>query len=239
MAGSQVITLRLAYVGWNYHGVVKQPGLRTVQAELEEALRDQGIEVNLKFASRTDKGVSALENIAFYIGRKPIISWLNSSLPDDIAVWGLSTFESPIRPSEKTYLYVVPFSIEKEELVKGLNEATKLPRLCKEGSAPPPDKYDVVRSDDFTFIYISGKSFCWQMVRRIVGRALSLVTGVRMGVAPPEGLILLRTKANIEWEEVNTKKLMSVKNHLEREMWRWGAGIWLGRLIERVISLEL
>ncbi|OKL49740.1 tRNA pseudouridine(38-40) synthase TruA [Boudabousia liubingyangii] len=62
---TQRIKLRLAYDGTNFRGWATQPGLRTVQGELEAALAlifQQ--EIPLTVAGRTDAGVHAQEQVA-------------------------------------------------------------------------------------------------------------------------------------------------------------------------------
>ncbi len=207
MAGDKIIALRLAYLGWEYHGVTKQPGLRTIQQELEKALLEQGVKAKLRFTSRTDKGVSAIDNVALFRGPKPAISRLNSFLPDDIVVWAVSTMEKPVVPLKKTYLYVIPFKVNIDHLANEIARSFREARLCKEGEAPPPDQYRIERTNSYTKVFISGKSFCWQMIRRIMGFALSHTIGIKMDLAPPEPLVLIKTELPIKWEDFYHKNL--------------------------------
>ncbi len=68
-------------------GWAAQPGLRTVQAELEQALctllhQDA---VPLMVAGRTDAGVHAWRQVASYAGRPAPVAGLNALLPPDVA----------------------------------------------------------------------------------------------------------------------------------------------------------
>lgn len=63
----QKIRLDLAYDGTNFHGWAEQPGLRTVQGELQTALALlMRRSVNLTVAGRTDAGVHARGQVAHF-----------------------------------------------------------------------------------------------------------------------------------------------------------------------------
>ena len=60
-----VIRLDLAYDGTDFHGWAKQPGVRTVEGELQDALeRVLGQPPKLSVAGRTDAGVHAWGQVA-------------------------------------------------------------------------------------------------------------------------------------------------------------------------------
>lgn len=85
------VRLDIEYDGAGFRGWAKQPGLRTVQGELEAALatilRDP---VELTVAGRTDTGVHALGQVAsFDVPAEPphdLMRRLNGIGPDDVAV---------------------------------------------------------------------------------------------------------------------------------------------------------
>jgi tRNA pseudouridine38-40 synthase len=86
-----VVRLTIAYDGGPFAGWAAQPGLRTVQGELEGALeRILGERIGLTVAGRTDAGVHAWGQVAsFELGREPpdgLVRSLNAVLPDEIAV---------------------------------------------------------------------------------------------------------------------------------------------------------
>ena len=67
------IKLTITYDGSAYHGWQIQPGLRTIQGVITEAIQDLlGSEVRLFGASRTDAGVSALGQVGLIQIDSPI-----------------------------------------------------------------------------------------------------------------------------------------------------------------------
>jgi len=86
------IKLTIAYDGSKYHGWQIQPGRRTIQGELIEAISELlGWRVRVCGASRTDAGVSALGQIALIQIDSPIpterlAKVINGRLPPDITV---------------------------------------------------------------------------------------------------------------------------------------------------------
>jgi tRNA pseudouridine38-40 synthase len=86
-----VVRLTIAYDGAPFAGWAAQPGLRTVQGEVEAALeRILGERVALSVAGRTDAGVHAWGQVAsFELERDPpagLTRSLNAVLPPQIAV---------------------------------------------------------------------------------------------------------------------------------------------------------
>jgi tRNA pseudouridine38-40 synthase len=85
------VRLDIEYDGAGFRGWAKQPGLRTVQGELEAALATVlREEIELTVAGRTDTGVHALGQVAsFDTPVKPpedLMRRLNGIGPDDVAV---------------------------------------------------------------------------------------------------------------------------------------------------------
>ena len=230
--------LRVAYLGHEYHGVAKQPGLRTIAGELDRALSEMGVEASgLSFTSRTDSGVSALDNVAFLKSEiRPKLSWLNSLLPRDISVWAAASCDSFPKVIKKTYIYSIPFKVPSQDLESSLIRASTRSDLCREGSAPPPEEITVQSYGPLTIVKISGRRFCWRMIRRLVAASLKDLGYDLRAELPAEGLILVRSDVNFTWEEFYTKKLKTIERELKNEAWWWGAGLILGEEIAKVIS---
>jgi tRNA pseudouridine38-40 synthase len=83
-----VTKLTLEYAGGDFAGWARQPGRRSVEAELERALavvlRREA--VPLTVAGRTDAGVHAWAQVTSYEGPPAPPHKLNALLPDDVAV---------------------------------------------------------------------------------------------------------------------------------------------------------
>ena len=86
--------LLIEYDGTDFAGWARQPGLRTVQGELERALRTlHGEPVALTVAGRTDRGVHAWGQVASHDGPPADLRGLNALTPPDVAV--LAATEAP------------------------------------------------------------------------------------------------------------------------------------------------
>jgi tRNA pseudouridine38-40 synthase len=108
--------LTIAYDGGPFSGWAAQPGLRTVQGELEAALaKVLGEEVKLTVAGRTDAGVHAWGQVAGFATARPVPETLgqalNANLPPEIAVLGAERvpdgFDARRDARSRTYCYWV------------------------------------------------------------------------------------------------------------------------------------
>jgi tRNA pseudouridine38-40 synthase len=110
--------LTLEYDGANFAGWGRQPGLRTVQEELERALRTvlgdrdtDGQPLKLTVAGRTDRGVHAWGQVASYGHEAVDPLRLNGLLDDDLAVLAAEsmpdTFDARRDARGRTYCYRV------------------------------------------------------------------------------------------------------------------------------------
>jgi tRNA pseudouridine38-40 synthase len=76
----------LEYDGSEFAGWARQPGLRTVQGVVEEALETLlRRSVELTVAGRTDRGVHARGQVASHAGEPAPLRNLNALLPDDVS----------------------------------------------------------------------------------------------------------------------------------------------------------
>ena len=110
------VRLDIEYDGAEFRGWAAQPGLRTVQGELEAALATVLREpVQLTVAGRTDSGVHALGQVASFVTeaevREDLARRLNGVGPDDIAVIAAraveDNFDARHSAKSRSYLYRV------------------------------------------------------------------------------------------------------------------------------------
>jgi tRNA pseudouridine38-40 synthase len=104
--------LRLEYDGSDFAGWARQPGLRTVQDELETALAAvRGEAAELTVAGRTDAGVHAKGQVASHAGDPAPADALNGVLPVDVRVLGSQPapegFDARVDARSRTYRYRV------------------------------------------------------------------------------------------------------------------------------------
>jgi tRNA pseudouridine38-40 synthase len=106
-----VSRLLIEYDGTDFSGWAAQPGLRTVQGELERALciALRAERIALTVAGRTDAGVHARGQVASYEGPTARVQTLNALLPYDVAVLGCEAapvgFDARFDATSRAYRY--------------------------------------------------------------------------------------------------------------------------------------
>lgn len=132
----------LSYKGTAYSGWQVQPGKKTVQGVLEEALsillQDQ---IRITGAGRTDAGVHASNFVAHYnteensVSENDLVYKLNSFLPSDIAVSSISRVNDDAHARfdalSRTYRYFInqtkdPFNNSESTYLRGDLDITKM-----------------------------------------------------------------------------------------------------------------
>ena len=111
------LRILIEYDGTDFHGWQRQPGLRTVQACLEEAIQTMtGEAIAIRGAGRTDAGVHAAGQVASFalaanIPEAGLLRGLNSFLPADIAILDVreapADFDARFSARGKIYRYTV------------------------------------------------------------------------------------------------------------------------------------
>ncbi|XVF83049.1 hypothetical protein PTKIN_Ptkin16aG0101200 [Pterospermum kingtungense] len=119
------IAMFFAYCGVGYQGMQKNPGAKTIEGDLEEALfhsgavpeQDRGNSKRYDWArsARTDKGVSAVGQVVsgrFYIDPPGLVERLNQILPPQIRIFGYkrvtASFNAKKFCDRRRYVYLIP-----------------------------------------------------------------------------------------------------------------------------------
>ncbi|HTX60955.1 MAG TPA: tRNA pseudouridine(38-40) synthase TruA, partial [Methanobacterium sp.] len=115
------VALKIAYLGSDYYGFQRQPGLKTVEGEILEALEETGMvedvdKCGFGLAGRTDRGVHALGNvISFLTEEKVQINQINDSLPHSIRILAQAKVSLQFKAryaQQRHYRYLWPYLTE-------------------------------------------------------------------------------------------------------------------------------
>jgi tRNA pseudouridine38-40 synthase len=111
------IKLILSYDGTDFHGWQRQPGLRTVQEVLEDALAQlTGTRPSTNASGRTDAGVHALGQVVHFLtischSNETFVRALNAILPHDVRVLAAEekpqAFHATLDARSKRYRYAI------------------------------------------------------------------------------------------------------------------------------------
>lgn len=116
------IRITLAYDGTEYHGWQVQPGLRTIQGELEAVMANiEGRAVHVAGSGRTDAGVHALAQVAAFSIENPIPEpnlqkAMNRLLPRDIRVLAAGAADPEFHPRYDAVAKTYEYRIERAEV---------------------------------------------------------------------------------------------------------------------------
>jgi tRNA pseudouridine38-40 synthase len=204
-----VTKLTIAYDGGEFAGWARQPERRTVQDELERALRTiLGEAAPTSVAGRTDAGVHAWGQVASYQDEALDPRSLNALLPDDVAVLASEPmsedFDARHSATSRTYCYRILTAASRSPFERG--RALHAPRTLDRGAlhacaaalvglhdftAFTPAETHHVRFErnvisaefrehgDRLDFWIEADSFMRQMNRVLVGTMLEVASGTR------------------------------------------------------------
>lgn len=192
------LALKFGYDGRAFHGFPRQPGQRTVEGDILDALREIGVlasaaspcDIGYGAASRTDAGVSAVGNVIAFnttFRNDALLPALNARL-DDIWFHSLSVVPEGFRPRDaRLRWYRYHLSAEEAGKLPVLRKALRLfegthdfRNFCR------PEGKDATRTiqkirlhscGPFLVIDLLAQSFLWNMVRRLVGASIGVSTG--------------------------------------------------------------
>ncbi|MEA3189902.1 MAG: tRNA pseudouridine38-40 synthase [Thermoplasmata archaeon] len=192
--------LRLAYDGGRFDSYARMPGRDTVEDALLAALHPEGyVEGTFRTGSRTDAGVSALENCCRATFDRPhlqgLVPAVQRNLPDGLWVTAATEVPdtwNPRHARRRRYRY---FAFDRGEALAPMQQAAAafvgrhdmraFARL-EEGRDPQRNvfAFEVAAGPDGWEFAAEGDGFLWNQVRRMVGATLA----VGRGEAPPEAI---------------------------------------------------
>jgi len=246
------IAIKFAYDGRKFHGYARQPNLKTVEGELIKQLIEQNIIEDakkscLRMASRTDKGVSALGNVAaFNTTQKNILKKLTNN--KEIIVYGIKNVQKDFYPRYAKWriysYYLNKNSLDLDEAISiaeiftGEHNFTNFAKI-------EPDKNPVRTIDNITIkeknsffvIDFYAQTFLWHQIRRIISAIKKIEKRkttkqkiidalnspnkkVDFGLAPPEPLILKDVIYDFEFEynKDNQKKIKDLETEIYKSL---------------------
>jgi tRNA pseudouridine38-40 synthase len=236
----------VAYDGTRFAGSQVQPGVRTVHGEVARALHeiDPDAPLGLRWAGRTDAGVSARGNVVAFETTHPAES-LCAALTfrmEDAWCWALAPVDAAFEPRHarlRLYRYFLRSGADAAAVEKalrpfvGTHDFTAFCRL-EEGVNPTRTVREVAarRDGPFVVVDVAGESFLWNQVRRMVeaarreaageiapGRiadALAAGKPADLGTATPEGLLLLDVRYDgLAWTPAPAKVTARMAAHFE------------------------
>ncbi len=231
------VAVKIAYMGNEFNGSQIQPAETNLRTVAGEVLKNLALvdhvppeEVDLRFASRTDAGVSALGNvITFYTEFKDLGLLLRaaSSISHGVYYRSVAEIDDQFNPRiawKRYYRYSLPdYNIDLDLFT----EATKLfeghhdfKRFAKNETGKSTimsiDRIEIKHTEGMITTDFCADYFLWNQIRRImaaviqVGKGMSTLDDVKaklagedgtFGIAKPDGLTLLDvTYTDIEFQ---------------------------------------
>jgi len=182
-----IYAIKIAYDGRDFHGFARQPNVETVEGKILEILKDNDLikdarSSKFRYASRTDKGVSALGNvIAFNSLKKIELDNLKRLSVENIYFYGLKEVENNFYPryaKMRWYRYYLKIDADMDmerflktaSLFTGTHDFSNFARI--ERNKNPVRKIENILISwikrDIIAIDFYAQTFLWQQVRRMV-----------------------------------------------------------------------
>jgi len=245
------VAVKIAYLGDEFTGSQIQPGHRTVEGEVLSNIITLGVtsedDIDLKCASRTDRGVNALGNVVVFNTQfdddRTLLKALNA-VSKGVYYRSMATVSEDFNPrhaGERIYRYMMPaagIDVPRAEQCAALFEGEHdFIRFCKaDGKSTVMNMRSVRmrRNDDILVIEFVSEFFLWNMIRRIVAAISSVGRGdaslndvekalngspVSFGVARPDALTLI----DVVYEHIKfvTPDAEMFDARISEEMFRW------------------
>ncbi|MES2154237.1 MAG: tRNA pseudouridine(38-40) synthase TruA [bacterium] len=187
------VALRFAYDGTHFASYARNPGTPSVESALIQALRREGmLDGGFRTGSRTDGGVSALENVGSADLERPhlrgLLPSLQRHLPAGLWVTGVAQVDAgwnPRHAASRTYRLLHPKRAEDLAAMRpactaflGRHDMSAFARV-EAGRHPERTvlSFSVGRSGRLWSFRARGESFLWGQVRRMVGAVLAVGRG--------------------------------------------------------------
>ncbi|KAA0001057.1 MAG: tRNA pseudouridine(38-40) synthase TruA [Thermoplasmata archaeon] len=230
------IAIKIGYDGTKFYGFARQPNRRTVEGEIIRRLRKAkiiGEDANFQYAARTDRGVSAFENVIAFNCKGDAVNVLKNM--DDIWLTGYAIVDKNFNPRYckkkiyRYYLYNKGYDISRmKKAVKLFEGKHDFSYFAKRDGRNPVMKIDRVSVKGRKIIKFDfeGKYFLWNQIRRIMGAIIKAGKGadiekikevlekkkrINFGLAPAENLVLLHIEYNFSFTPIIPEKLMIKK----------------------------
>jgi tRNA pseudouridine38-40 synthase len=259
------LALRIAYDGSLFHSYARQPGRRTVEGALIGALRKQGyVDESFRTGSRTDAGVSALENVCkATIDRKTmrgLVPALQRDCPDGL--WVTAAAEvverwNPRHASRRRYRYDAISRTEDLALMRasckpfvGRNDMRAFAKM-EEGRKPERTVFTFTvepTMGGWSFV-VEGDGFLWNQVRRMVGAVLAVGRGeadvsdveasLKSGKAHPKFRLAVAEGLLLERITYDQLEWDAEAGRLGQQLWpkSWQAARARGHLMDHLVGL--
>lgn len=190
------VALKIAYIGTDFYGFQRQPGLATVEGEILSALKKIGLitetlKCGFGIAGRTDRGVHALGNVISFLTEEEIhINQINDVLPQNIRVLAQANVPLSFKTrfaKNRHYRYLLinhelnndgdlnlERMIEASKIFIGTHNYQNFSKRSDRNPVRTVDKVEVLENRDLIRIDVIGESFLWNMVRKMVSVLLSV-----------------------------------------------------------------
>ncbi|MCL2149145.1 MAG: tRNA pseudouridine(38-40) synthase TruA [Methanomassiliicoccaceae archaeon] len=215
--------VKIAYLGEHFSGSQMQPGVRTVAgdvlSDLERAAGLGGGDPRLRLASRTDKGVNALGNVAVFdsgVDDPAVLLRALNAVSEYVFYRGVALVGEGFNPrfaDNRAYRYVIPSQGMDvgamgacAEMFAGEHDFA---RFCRQDGRPTTLTMDAVtlrEGDGVAVIDFSARYYLWNLIRRIAAAVMAVGKGdatleevrgalcgddLSFGVARPDALTLM------------------------------------------------
>ena len=188
------VAVRFAYLGDGFSGSQIQPEGRTVEGEMRAALHKIcGLDddrLDLRIASRTDRGVNALGNVAvFNTGIEDPDTLLRAlnAVSDGVFYRSFAVVDDSFNPrlaSGREYRYILPSEGLDADLARECAAAFTgehdFAGFCRPDGKPTVvtvDSIDVSEEGDLLVLTYRARYFLWNMVRRTAAAISSVASG--------------------------------------------------------------